>query len=625
MLIGVAGHVDHGKTALVRALTGTDADRLPEERRRGMTIDLGFAYGPAGDDGRILGFVDLPGHERYLHNFMAGALTLDQALLVIAADEGPRPQTLEHLAILDRIGLERLVVALSKRDRVDADRLAMAQTEVRAMLAATGFAEAEILATSSVTGAGVEALRERLEALPPRPPSAAAFRMAIDRVFQLAGAGLVATGAVAAGAVAVGETLVVTPAGAPVRVRSLHAQNRNVARAGAGERCGLALAGLGDRRAARRGAWLVDPRLHAPTQTLLALVRDLPGQGLRHGRQARLHLAAEALDARIIQLGEPSTQTAYPVLLGLDRPVAALRGDRLALRDPAAQATLAAGRVLDPFPPDRRRLRAVPPATQAALGAEDPAAALAARLAVDGAVDLARFALSRNLDPAAVRTFAGAEAIGSVLLAPERAEALRRQARERLAEAHRREPDRLGLDMRELARSLCNDDWAVAAAVVEDMVAQGALRRRGGLVHLPGHAPRPSDEDEALWQELEPRLAATPERPPTLAELAAALETDWRALRSALGRLAHFGRVDLATPNRAFLPEAITSLELKLGRLAEQAPGGLFTVADFNAAASLGRNLSVEILECFDRRGITLRLGDRRRLMLPLRGSSAER
>jgi selenocysteine-specific elongation factor len=615
MLIGVAGHVDHGKTALVRALTGTDADRLPEERRRGMTIDIGFAYVPAAD-GRILGFVDLPGHERFLHNFLAGALALDAALLVVAADEGPRPQTLEHLAILDRIGIRTLVVALSKSDRAGPEAMKGVRGAVREMLAASAFAEAEIVATSSLSGEGVEALRKRLEAAA-QPPAAQVlgFRMPVDRAFHLPGTGLVVTGSVAAGEAGVGDQLVLSPAGALVRVRSLHAQNREQARAGAGVRCGLALAGLSDHKAARRGAWLVDPRLHAPSETLLVLLRDLPGGGVRHGRQVRVHLAAEAVDARAILLAEPAAEAAYPALLALSRPTAALAGDRLAVRDPAAQATLAAGRVLDPFPPDRRRLRRASRATQIALGADDPAQALAARLEVDGAAEVGRFALARNLRLDAVRALAGTEAIGSVLLSVERAAELRQQALERLAEAHRRYPDRLGLDRNQLARSLAGEgDLNVSGAVLDDLVAQGALRRRGGLLHLPDHEPRASIDDEALWGRLQPLLAAAPERPPTLAELAEALEMDWRRLREAVVRLAHFGRVEFAVANRAFLPEAIAALEGRIERLAATSPGGLFTVADFNAAVGIGRNLSVAILEYFDRRGFTQRLSDHRRL-----------
>jgi selenocysteine-specific elongation factor len=620
MLIGVCGHVDHGKTALVHALTGTNADRLPEERRRGMTIDLGFAYVPAAD-GRILGFVDLPGHERFLHNFLAGALALDSVLLVVAADEGPRAQTFEHLAIVDRISVNHLLVAVTKCDRASLEQLAATQTAVRAMLAATSFADASVVQTSSRTGAGIETLREHLEAPPERPPAEGqGFRMAIDRAFVLPGAGLVVTGGVAAGEVAVGDQLVLSPAGIPARVRSLHAQNREQQRTQAGQRCGIALAGVDDRETARRGAWLVDPALHAPTETLLVRVRDMPGQSLRHGRDVRLHLAAETLDARVIRLGEAAGEAPYPVLLSLRRPVAALSGDRLALRDPTAHAMLAAGRVIDPFPPDRRRLRRAPEAGQLALGAADDAEALAARLAIEGAADLARFAIARNLRAEAVRVLPGSVALGSVILSPERAAELERRAVERLAETHQRFPDRLGLDGLELARSLAGDgDPAAPAAVVEDMVRRGVLRRRGGVLHLPDHQPHLSADDEALWLRLRPLLAATPERPPTVAELATALEIDWRPLRQALGRLEHFGRLQMATRNRAFLPEGLAELEQRIAELAQARPGGMFGVAEFNTAAGIGRNLCVEILEHFDRRGVTQRLGDQRRPTRPLR------
>jgi selenocysteine-specific elongation factor len=619
MLIGVAGHVDHGKTALVQALTGVDADRLPEERRRGMTIDLGFAYAPMAD-GRVMGFVDLPGHERFLHNFLAGALALDTVLLVIAADEGPRPQTIEHLAILDRIGVERLVVAMSKADRVDPAGLAAAEQSAGALLANTRFAGSEIISTSSLTGEGVDALRRALEAVPERlRPAGQGFRMPIDRAFQLTGAGLVVTGSVAAGEVTMGQPLVLSPEGLPVRVRSLHVQNREQDRGAAGARCGVALAGAGRRGAARRGAWLLAPELHAPTRTLLVAVRDLPDAELRHGRAVRIHLAAEALEARVIRLAEGSAEAPYPVLLALERPTASLAGDRVALRDPAAHATLAAGRVLDPFPPERRRLRQVPTATLLALGSADATEALAARLAIDGAADLERFALARNMPPGVLRALPDVAVLGSVALTPERAAEIRARAETKLAQAHARYPDRLGLDQHELAAQLDAQQPEVAAVILGAMIREGAVRRLGGLVHLPGHRPSLAARDEALWTRLRPLLAAEPERPPTVAELASALELDWRVLRQALTRLAHFGRVVVATRNRAFLPEALAKLQAALPALAAQGEAGLFTVAAFNAATGVGRNLSVELLEYFDRRGVTRRLGDQRRLARPLR------
>ncbi|MGA8550915.1 MAG: selenocysteine-specific translation elongation factor, partial [Stellaceae bacterium] len=249
MILATAGHIDHGKTALVQALTGVDADRLPEEKRRGLTIDLGFAYATL-PDGAELGFVDVPGHERFLPNMLAGVLSIDRVLLVVAADDGPRPQTIEHLDILELIEVAEITGVVTKIDRVEPERAAAVASEVGDLLAAAGYAQSPIFAVSSRTGAGIAALGAHLQqnaraaaaARAERPP-AGLFRMPIDRAFTLPGIGLVVTGTVAAGAIAVGDRLMLSPAGAPARVRGLHAQNRPIETAVAGERCAVNLAG----------------------------------------------------------------------------------------------------------------------------------------------------------------------------------------------------------------------------------------------------------------------------------------------------------------------------------------------------------------------------------------------
>jgi selenocysteine-specific elongation factor SelB len=278
MIIGTAGHIDHGKTALVKALTGVDADRLKEEKARGITIDLGFAYLPLAS-GAVLGFVDAPGHERFIHNMLAGAPGIDFVLLVVVADDGPMPQTREHLQILDLLGLARGIVALTKVDKVDAATRAAAEAEVRALLVGTGLADAAIMPVSTLTGEGVSVLRAALEqaagARTPRAP-AGHFRLAIDRCFTLPGAGTVVTGAAFAGAARVGDTVVLSPGGVEARIRSIHAQNRPVEECHAGQRCALNIAGPELKKdKVARGDWLTTPALVAPTARLDVSLRLL--------------------------------------------------------------------------------------------------------------------------------------------------------------------------------------------------------------------------------------------------------------------------------------------------------------------------------------------------------------
>ena len=286
MIIGTAGHIDHGKTALVRALTGVDTDRLKEEKTRGISIDLGFAYLPAGDGG-ILGFVDVPGHEKFVRNMLAGATGIDFVLLVVAADDGIMPQTREHLAIVELLGLTRGLVALTKIDLVPPERCAEVAQDVREMLQTTGLAAAQVVPVSANTGEGIEELRDRLlAAARDAAPRCALgrFRLAVDRCFSLTGVGTIVTGAVLSGAVAVGDAVVVSPGGLRARVRSIHAQNAAAQRGVAGERCALNLVGEGiDKRAIARGALVLAPALHAPTNRIDATVRLLAngGQGAR--------------------------------------------------------------------------------------------------------------------------------------------------------------------------------------------------------------------------------------------------------------------------------------------------------------------------------------------------------
>ena len=377
MILATAGHIDHGKTALIRALTGVDADRLPEEKRRGLTIDLGFAYATL-PDGTELGFVDVPGHERFLSNMLAGVLSIDRVLLVVAADDGPRPQTLEHLDILELIGIDEITGVVTKIDRVERGRTDAVAAETGALLAAAGFPQPAIFPVSSRTGEGIAALAGHLQKsahAAARSRAAASssglFRMPIDRAFTLPGIGLVVTGTIAAGTVAPGDRLVLSPQGTPVRVRGLHGHNRPIEAAAAGERCAINLAGsFPEGGEPRRGDWILAAERHAPTTRLdLSLrVSRYAEAPLRDGLPVHLHLGTTDTVGRAAVLGsrEIAPGESGFVQLDLEHPVGALCGDRAVLRDHAARRTLAGGRVVDPFAPRRGRRQ---PARLAVLGA----------------------------------------------------------------------------------------------------------------------------------------------------------------------------------------------------------------------------------------------------------------
>ncbi|HEY4531409.1 MAG TPA: selenocysteine-specific translation elongation factor, partial [Luteimonas sp.] len=296
MIVGTAGHIDHGKTSLVRALTGVETDRLKEERARGISIELGYAYAPLPGGG-VLGYVDVPGHERLVHTMAAGACGIDFGLLVVAADDGVMPQTREHLAILGLLGVTRGAVAITKADRVDPQRLDAVRRDVAILLQDGPLADAPVFPTVATAAAdpGVEALRAHLEAIATSTSARGAeglFRLAVDRVFTLPGHGTMVTGTVFSGRALAGDEgarLVVAPAGTPVRVRSIHAQNRPSDEARAGQRCALNLAGTG-REAIARGDWIADARALRPTRNIDVELQLLPDAGEPVGTWTPLHL-----------------------------------------------------------------------------------------------------------------------------------------------------------------------------------------------------------------------------------------------------------------------------------------------------------------------------------------------
>ncbi len=622
MIVATAGHVDHGKTALVRRLTGVDTDRLPEEKRRGLTIELGFAYADLPDGARI-GFVDVPGHERFLRNMLAGVMGIDSALLVVAADDGPMPQTFEHLAILDLIGVAELSVVVSKADRVSPARVAEVGDVMRALAAASGFPGAPVIPVSSATGDGIAALRAHLAAVARgrvARPADAGFRLAVDRCFTLPGAGTIVTGTVAAGRARVGDLLLLTPRGTQLRVRGIHAQDRDTDEARAGDRCALAVAGARlDRAQVQRGDWIVAPHLHAPTQRLDAHVRPWGDAALRPGLPVHVHLGTADIGGRLTLLSDAIAAEGGFVRIALDREAAVLHGDRVVIRDHAARRTLAGGRVIDPFPPARHVARASRLPVLRALGEPDPSAALRALLGVEGCVDVEGFARARNLDPARL-DFGAARRIGRpgsvVLVSDAIHDTLSRATLDALADWHRREPASAGPGKAMLLQVLsARADRTVVEAVIADLVTSGAVLRDGATLRLAGHAPRLSEQDEALWSRIAPVLAQSGLRPPRVRELAAQLERAPEAMERCLMRFEAFGLVLRVAPNRFFPPETIARLAAIAGALAAASDEGGFAAGQFAAETGIGRNLAIQVLEFLDRLGVTRRVGELRHVV----------
>ena len=627
MLIGTAGHIDHGKTTLVRALTGVDTDRLPEEKRRGITIELGYAYLPldAGDGpDRVLGFVDVPGHEKFVPTMLAGASGVDFALLVVATDDGPMPQTREHLQILQLLGVRRGAVALTKTDRAEPARVAEVSAYLHTLLAPTGLAGAPVFPVSAFTGAGIAELRGHLlEAARAQPERTATgdFRLAVDRVFTLAGAGTIVAGTVHAGQVTVGDTVYLAPAGRSARVRSLHVQNRKADTGRAGQRCALNLAGLGVDDVAR-GGWLTGRPETLPAQRLdmaLTLAADAP-RALDHGAVVQIHHGTRHLLGRIALLDAALERTGLPpgghclAQLVADTPLHACRGDLVVLRDGHGRHTLGGGRILDPFGPARHRRAPQRLALLAALGIEPVPERLGAVLAQSPlGVDLDQLAAAWNLSAATLLDLLPAASARHTpkagwLIGREALKALADRVESRLDEHHRQHGDELGVERDRLRRMIAPVIPAAAFAEwLEHWLADGRLARSGSAWHLPGHRIELDDGDRLRAGRLLPWLLEKPFDPPWLRDIAARLGEPEARSRELLKRLAARGEACQVVRDLFYAPDAIRSL----GRIASDLmeAEGCIRAAAFRDRSGLGRKRAIQILEYFDRVGFTRKLG----------------
>ncbi len=617
MIVGTAGHIDHGKTALVKALTGIDADRLKEEKARGITIDLGYAYSDLGD-GRQLGFVDVPGHERFVHNMLAGATGIDAALLVVSAAEGIKPQTVEHLQIIDLLGLDRGIVAVTKSDLANDDEILERMAAVETLLSSTSLKGAEIIPVSSVTGQGLDELKARLLALGESGKGTTGFaRLAIDRCFVLSGAGVVVTGTIHAGEIRVGDHVLLTPSGLEARVRSLHAQNRPAEVGRAGERCALNLTGPRlSKEAIRRGDWVVGPELHAPSDRIDVRLKLLTGeQGpLKHWSPVHVHLGSAHVMGRVALLeGDKLAPGAEGLAqLVLEDKVGALAGDRIILRDPSATRTMAGAAVIDPFGPPRNRRT---PRRLAELYALDDgdAEALGNVLQLDaGFVETARFSLSRNLRPAEVDRMladAGGGKVASFGFLAETLAAARADLVEALKAYHQTNPDAPGLQPERL-RLTMGKRWPIPVfrALMDQEVNAKTIVVDGPYLRLPGHSLKLGAKDEILWKNIAADLTRERFRPPRVRDFADTYDTPEADVRRLMRRVAKLGRVVEVAPDQYFLRAVVAEM---IGIAA--AFDRDFTAAEFRDKLDNGRKVAILILEFFDRHGITIRRGDWRR------------
>jgi selenocysteine-specific elongation factor len=630
LIIGTAGHIDHGKTALVRALTGQDTDRLKEEKERGISIDLGFAWldGPAGTRA---GVVDVPGHERFVRNMLAGAHGMDLVLFVVAADDGVMPQSEEHLDILHLLGVTRGIFVVTKIDLVDAGRVAAVREEIDILTLDTTLEGAPVLPVSTVTGAGLGALRDEIAAQLARPPDTPPpgwFRLPVDRAFIMHGHGVVVTGTAIAGEIRTGDPVRILPGGETARVRGLEVHGVEVRRATHGQRVAINLAGV-ERGDLRRGHVVCHPAISRVTARFDAWVEVRPGahHALRHHGRVRVHLGtAEALGKLVVLGGRGAMvpRSAGWAQIVLEEPLVALRGDRFILRDETARWTLGGGEVVNPFADRHRAMEGDLGERLAVLRAGDAAAAAGTfvEMARDFATSPSTVAQALNLrDDEAAAALVARPVLVAIPdgRAPEayttaaKWDTLRGLVLEAVGAAHHAQPLAPGVEMESLRTRL---PWDVPPKVfrwcVERLAADGTLVRDDSLVRLPDHRVALGTEARALGDQLERLLADGRFTPPDLRQLEDALGIDRKRLTEVLAVLEGERRVIRIAPDLYYTHAAA---EQARALVAEHCRAhGEITAATFRDRIDASRKFAIAFLDWCDRTGVTVRVGDVRKL-----------
>ena len=626
MIIGTAGHIDHGKTTLVRALTGVETDRLKEEKARGISIELGYAYAPL-PNGDVLGIIDVPGHERFVHTMAAGAVGIDHALLVVAADDGVMPQTLEHLEILQLLGVKKGTVALTKVDRVLPERIEEVKLEIAAILSVTSLHDSPIFETAATQpdDPGVQQLRAYLDVqaqmMPPRPQDGL-FRLAVDRVFTLPGQGTVVTGTVFSGKVSVGHVLRHSRTDQEVRVRSIHAQNQATQDGVAGQRCALNLAGIA-KEDIIRGDWIADGRvLQASGRIDIRLHLLTEAAPMQQWTPVHVHIGTQRCTAHVALLQDDAIEpgTEVNAQLVLDEPVFAIPGDRLILRNAQASRTIAGGMVLDPFAPARKRRSAERQAYLQALEQlivnHDPSALI--RHAAHG-ISLSQLQRLTGRAMADVQ-LPGVQHVAqsdgdAVLIDSTRWQQLQQQVMDTITRFHEKYPDEPGINAARLRRMawpglVHSQHDKLWRALIEQLLADKHLASSGAWLHLPSHSVQFTANEQTLAELLLPQLQAGRFDPPWVRDLARDAGASEELVRQLLRKLARQGQLFQVVKDLFYTAANMDELAHIIKTLANVTPNGEVVAREFRDATGLGRKRAIQIIECFDRLGYTRRVRD---------------
>jgi selenocysteine-specific elongation factor len=631
IIIGTAGHIDHGKTALIKTLTGIETDRLKEERERGISIDLGFAHFDT-DDGERAGVVDVPGHERFIRNMLAGAHGVDLVLLVVAADDGVMPQTEEHLDILHLLGVRHGIVVVTKIDLVDAARIAAVHEEIAILLDGTTLEGAPICDVSAITGAGMADLAARIRVqarTANRAQPVGYFRLPVDRAFSMHGHGLVVTGTAVGGRIEADAAVRILPGDHTARVRSIQVHGETVASAHRGQRIALNLSGV-DRAAVTRGHVVCAAELQLATERFDARVEIRPGarRPIANHAAVRVHLGTAEVLAKVVWLdgrGRMAPKEEGYAQVVLREPIVACGGDRFVLRDQTAQRTIGGGVVLHPFAVRARRRS---DERVAALACIDRSRSLSERLRAllnleaAFAVPPERLAATANVTVDDVRCALAAERQVLPLPEPTQPDAyttadkwrdLRAAVARTLRDFHASQPRQRGMEMESLRSHVVPATGAkVFRAVLLQLEREAALVREESVVRLPDHQISVDSVEQRVGEQIVARLDAAGFAPPDVAELARALAIPPSRLADYAVRLERDGALVRASADLWFGARAVEAARELIRQ--HTAAHGAIDAAAFRDLMGTSRKFSIALLTYFDRTGFTLRVGDIRRL-----------
>jgi len=622
LIVATAGHVDHGKTSLIKHLTGVDTDRLEEEKRRGLSINLGFAYRKL-DGLSPIGFVDVPGHNRFINTMIAGVSGIDLGMLVVAADDGPMPQTIEHLDVLRLLGVHNFLLVVTKIDGVPAERVQEIAKEMQALLTVRE-GEVPVFPVSNTRGEGVPALLSHLERCARDTavkPAGGGFRLSIDRVFNLKGVGLVVTGTATAGSVSVGDFLILQPTGVKLRVRSIHVQDEEADTACAGQRCALNVVGDVERNAVARGDWLLDINAGPVSPGVDARVRLLGTAPfpLKHLSPVKIYLGARRIAGRLFILEggrclDPGADALAQLLL--DEAVSCCHGEHFLLRDDSESVTLGGGLVLDPYAPRTGKTSPRRLDTLRALDTDSSQAALGALVLEQGQLlDREKFRHSWNLREDEMQKLCGPQLHRidvdgvSLLVSVARWQQGMAAIPEYLASWHQHNPREAGIKVQLLKSELESTlEAPLFAAMLGDLLQGSVLTLKDGKLFLAGYKASVSNEDVEHWHKFEDFLQQRSRDIPLLSQVSTQTGLDRKTLKNMARVAVSDGRLHKLTDNRYATPQQLAQLAQLVGDLvADNQP---INVVNFKGRMGTGRKLAIEVLEYFDSIRFTQRRQD---------------